>query len=74
MRRKTKHDKTESNRKNSEMKYTVRKKECMVDERWSESLSRNFREKKKLFGRKSVRKERVMTKWRCESGMWMGIC
>ena len=31
------------------MKQKVREKKFMVDERWGESLSRNFREKKMLF-------------------------
>ena len=48
LRTKSEHDKAEYNRKNREVKYKVREKKCMVDERWGESLSRNFREKKKL--------------------------
>ena len=49
LRTKCEHDKNEYNMKKREVKYKVREKKRMVDERWGESLSKNFREKKKLF-------------------------
>ena len=56
-RTKSEHDKDEYNRKNRDVNYKIREKKCMVDERWGESLSRNFREKKKHFW-KEVNAER----------------
>ena len=47
LRTKSEHDKTEYNRKSREVKYKVREKKCLVDERLCERLSRNFKEKKK---------------------------
>ena len=46
----------------------------VVDERWGESLKRNFREKKKDFWKEVNAEKRVTIKWRCESRIWMGIC
>ena len=57
LRTRSEHDKNEYNRKNREVKYKVREKKRVVDERWGESLSKNFREKKKLFW-KEVNAER----------------
>ena len=42
-------DKNEYKLRNREVKDKVREKKRLVDERWGESLSKNFREKKKLF-------------------------
>ena len=40
------------------MKHKVREQKCIVDERWGESLSRNFREKKKLFWKEGSAKRK----------------
>ena len=50
-------DKNEYKLRNREVKDKVREKKRLVDERWGESLSKNFREKKKLFW-KEVNAER----------------
>jgi len=82
LRTKSEQDKNEYKSANRELKRKVREKKRMVDERWGESLSKNFREKKKLFW-KEVNAERksndqmdmrIKVKWTCESKTQMGVC
>ena len=57
LRTKSELDKNEYNRKNREVKYKVGEKKCMVDERWGERLSRNFRKKQFFLERNPCRKK-----------------